>query len=123
MTDQSITYPDWEAMSKVAGNPVLQLETSASMYKAKVRELWNDVVSNPNLNNNEVRSMMIQSMDRNETVKLMFYVFLDTQYPDVDEIQWDYRDVLKFFNHASFCNEQYITKLTNGDSLNVRGIK
>ncbi len=102
------TIPDWNAFAELSA--VKSRMFAAEQYKENVMVMYNEIVADPETDNNELTANFLRWCDHNDQLKLMFNIWLGG-FEDRVNGPVTHIEILQFVNHLSMCEERQAVRL------------
>lgn len=100
--------PDWEYLSQLTA--IKYRMFASEQYKDQVLVMYNEIVSNPDADNNELTSSFLSWCSNNSMLKLMFNTWL-AGFEDRPNGPITCKEILQFISYLSMCEERHVTRL------------
>ncbi len=100
--------PDWEYMAQLT--PVKWRLFASESYYYQVKEMWNEIIANPDVDNDELTSSFLSWCDEFPSLKLLFNTWLEG-FDERPDGPVTHKEILQFLNYLSMCEERHATRL------------
>lgn len=110
MDEQEV--PDWEEMASLS--LVKYRLFAAERYDGQVKTLWNELVLDPEVDNEELTARFLVWCEDNAMLKLMFNTWIEG-FTERYDGPVTYKEILQFINYLSMCEERHAMRILNGE--------
>lgn len=95
---------DWGEMAELTISSYSQF--SSESWNERVKELYKEIVLDPEMENDSIRSSFLQATEKLPIIRSKFTEWLLEQRATKSNGAFTYKEVLQFINHLSFLEEE-----------------